>query len=91
MSFRISGKTNIKIMTLIIIDKMCCSITKPLPMLMLTNINSEIARKAKNYKSKWDTPLLSEDNRTVDKVVDKTGKPKEVDDKMVKAFQTTTN
>lgn len=83
---------------MIIADKIVCSISRSLPMFMLTNIkNSDVntkyflqmARKPRKSKSsiEWETPL-SEHDLTVDKVVDKTGKPQKVDDEMVKTFKT---
>lgn len=50
---------------------------------------SDVVTKSKKYKNiKWETPLPSEDNLPAEKVVDKTGKPRQIDDKMVKVFRT---
>lgn len=66
-------------------------------MLMLTDMKNsdvntkyylEMTRKPRKSKSKieWETPL-SEHDLTVEKVVDKTGKPQKVDDKVAKTFK----
>lgn len=77
---------------MIIADKISRSIRRRLPILMLTNTEYylEMARKSKKFKGSinWDTPLLPDHDPPVEKVVDKTGKPKKVDDKMVKTFRT---
>lgn len=83
---------------MIIIDKTFSFITKRLTMSMLSDIKNidlntscylEITRKSERYKTyrstKWDIPLSSEDCLTAEKIVDKTGKPKEIDDKLVES------
>lgn len=48
------------------------------------------ATKSKNYEknTKRDVPLSSGDSESGDKIVDKTGKPQNIDDKMLKPLGT---
>lgn len=81
------------------VEKIFCSETRSLTLVTLKEIRSfemnfrlvVVATKSKEFKNrrKWDTPIPSEENSiTAEKIVDKTGKPKQIDDKMVKILKT---
>lgn len=76
-----------------LVEKMFCSNSlatlKKIKTLEL-NCYSTIVTKSKKIKSntKWDSPLPLEDNLSADQIVDKTGKPKQIDDEIVKILKT---